>query len=61
MSFYADYLPFNFQPKGLNARLVIEQYAHTNNILSYVIMAVTLLALLISIFSSVVGLKLAGI
>lgn len=61
MSFYADSLTLSFTATGINAQLVVDQFATSNTILQYVVMAEGVLALLLTIFASVVGLKLVGI
>lgn len=61
MSFYADSQSITFNAEGINAQLVMDQYASSNLILSYIVMAEALIALFVAIFASVVGLKLAGI
>lgn len=61
MTFYADQRNVSFNAVGVNAQLVLEEYATPNTILRYIVMGIGLLALVLAIFSSVVGLKLVGI
>lgn len=61
MTFYADSQTITFKAVGINAQLVMDQFASSNLILEYIVMAEALLALILTIFASVVGLKLAGI
>lgn len=61
MTFYADSQTVPFTATGINAQLVLDQYASSNTILEYIIMAEAFVALLVAIFASVVGLKLIGI
>ena len=50
-----------FTATGINAQLTIDQQAALNNILPYIVIAEGILAILLAIFASIVGLKLAGI
>ena len=50
-----------FTATGINAQLTIDQQASLNNILPYIVIVEGILAILLAIFASVVGLKLAGI
>jgi hypothetical protein len=61
MTFYADAQKIGFTAVGINAQLVMDQYASSNLILEYMIMAEAFIALVVTIFASVVGLKLVGI
>ncbi len=61
MSFYADSQTIPFTAAGINAQLVLDQYASSNTIIGYIVMAEAFIALIVAIFASVVGLKLVGI
>ncbi len=61
MYFYADPITLYFTPTGLNAELIIDKYATSNVILSYLFLGQGLIAILVAIFASIVGLKLVGI
>lgn len=61
MTFYADAQYITFTATGINAELDFDQYTTTNTILQYIVMAEAVLALLVTVFASVVGLKLVGI
>ena len=61
MTFFADSQTVSFTATGINAELVLDQYASFNTILEYIVMTEAFVALLVAIFASVVGLKLIGI
>jgi hypothetical protein len=61
MTFYADSQTISFTAVGINAQLVMDQFASSNSILEYIIMAEAFLALFLAVFASIVGLKLVGI
>jgi hypothetical protein len=61
MPFYAEPIVVSFTCIGANAELVIESYNSTNKMLEYIIMGMGVYALLLAIFSAVVGLKMVGI
>ena len=61
LTFYAEPTVIQFTATGINAQLTIDQQASLNNILPYIVIVEGILAILLAIFASVVGLKLAGI
>jgi len=61
MSFFADPIQVYFTPTGINSRLVIDYYTNLKDILSMILTACMVLAVLVAIFASVVSLKLIGI
>jgi hypothetical protein len=61
MSFYANASTITFTATGINAMLVIDQFSSSNLILEYIVSGEALIALLLAIFSSIVGLKMVGI
>jgi len=50
-----------FTAVGVNAQLNLENYATPNNILKYIVMMISFLAVISAIFAAVVGLKMVGI
>lgn len=61
MSFYADSKSLTFNAVGINAQLIVDKNASSNVMLKYVVIAQALIALLLAIFASIVGLKFVGI
>lgn len=61
MSFFADPMTVYFTPVGINAQLVIDKNQSIQSILSIVLTICILLAVLITIFASIVSLKMVGI
>lgn len=50
----------SFTATGINAELTIDSQSSLNNILPYIVMAEGIITIIVAIFASVVGLKLAG-
>lgn len=61
LSFYADPTVMSFTATGINAQLTLDTQTSFNNILPYIVMAEGIITIIVAIFASVVGLKLAGI
>ncbi len=61
MNFYADQQSITFNAVGINAQLVVDKNASSNSMIKYIVVAEALIALLLAIFASIVGLKFVGI
>lgn len=61
LTFYADDTSTAITTEGINAKLVLDSTANYNSFLPYLVQASGIITVLVAIFASVVGLKLAGI
>lgn len=61
LTFYADSTETGLTMQGINAKLVLDSRFNLNSFLPYMLVAEGIIAVLLAIFASVVGLKLAGI
>jgi hypothetical protein len=61
ITFYAEPTTTSYTAQGINAQLTLDTSASFNDILPYIVEAEGIIAIVVAIFASIVGLKLAGL